>query len=52
MPQSWVVNATQAECMDKYLNNATFKMGINQTYDLTASLFFLIGMLFGQSYSV
>jgi hypothetical protein len=27
-------------------------MGVNQTYDLTAILFYIVGMVFGQSYSV
>ena len=54
MPQVWVYNGTNngTECGNKFKHDGNYKMGINQTYDLTAILFYIVGMVFGQSYSV
>ena len=54
MPQDWLVNAAynEKECSEKFENNANNQLGLNQTFDYTAILFYLIGMVFGQSYSL
>jgi hypothetical protein len=52
MPQNWVVNSIQGEpkCLRRFPSNAGFRIGLDQTYNLTSSLFFVVGMVFGQSY--
>jgi hypothetical protein len=54
MPQVWMVNATFHEdaCSERFMTVANYKLGLNETFNLTASLFFIVGMVFGQSYSV
>lgn len=54
MPQNWIINASfnQKKCVEIFNQRANNRLGINQTFDETAILFFLIGMVFGQSYSL
>ena len=54
MPQNWVMNAIQGEpqCISKFPSNAGFRIGLDQTYNLSSSLFFVVGMVFGQSYAM
>lgn len=54
MPQKWVVNATFNEkvCEVKFSKRANYELGICQSYTYASSLFFIVGMVFGQSYSV
>ena len=53
-PDNWVVNIIQVspKCSEKIEFSFNFHIGLNATYYNSALLFFLIGMVFGQSYSI
>lgn len=54
MPQNWVMNSVQSEtqCLNDFPANSAFRIGLDQTYNLSSSLFFVIGIVFGQSYAM
>lgn len=49
MPQNWIINASfnQKKCVENFNQRQNNRLGINQTFDETAILFFIIGMVFG-----
>jgi hypothetical protein len=54
MPKQWMVNTTyfESQCTEKFESTANYRLGLNQSYNDTACLFFIVGMVFGQSFSV
>jgi len=53
IPQTWILNVSENEICNEKLNSQAYnRLGTNQTFDQTAILFFIVGMVFGQSYSL
>ena len=53
MPQDWIINANAAsKCLEGFRNNANLKLGLCRTFDKTAILFVLMGMVFGWPHSL
>jgi hypothetical protein len=54
VPQIWIINASfnSPVCTAQFNQRANNRIGTNQTFDQTGILFFIIGMVFGQSYSL
>lgn len=49
-PEDWIINIVTTEkatCAEKLETSFNFNIGLSATYDSSALLFFLIGMVFG-----
>ena len=54
MPQEWIVNANFEEdnCLSDFREAANNNLGLNQTFDVSAVLFVIVGMIFGWPYAL
>lgn len=53
-PDEWIITIIRSspDCSSKIEDSFDFKIGLSATYEYSAMLFFLIGMVFGQSYAI
>jgi hypothetical protein len=49
MPSNWLTNstATEQECLSKFTQYASIRIGLDETFYQSGSLFYIIGMVFG-----
>lgn len=54
IPQNWIINASfnSDRCQGIFNQRANNRLGTNQTFDQIGILFFMVGMVFGQTYSL
>jgi len=54
VPQDWVLNiiAPGDECATRVREDYNFVLGLDASYQMSAIIFYAIGMVFGQSYNL